>query len=261
MGPRWKRWNKKSKVVPDNNSRSWRGRIPGQFDEVVATAAKDIASGSLFDAVGSQVGERSWRQLADINKYGMLTTDSQAGETQDERAYVCGIMPTEEAELFAARLNVQSRYVAFCVHHSDGHTSGWETIPVTTISPSQYKGTLPEPPQISKSDTLRFHTHLGMHEDSQVDDEIQDKNLSGTREEYRLVQCFDPVWGRPGHSESGLFEAMIKSLLDCPLRYADQREGEIWLGGTPAPNQIRPTFAAGLLLATLGMSVLAGAPF
>jgi hypothetical protein len=93
---------------------------PGSF----AAVDKDCLTLLLLRFTMTQRGynltsrRASWRQPADINKFGMLTTDSRKGETQMKGAYVCGIMPTEELEYLAACLNLHSAYVVFCTHPS-----------------------------------------------------------------------------------------------------------------------------------------------
>jgi hypothetical protein len=182
-----------------------------EFEDLCAQAAVDILGGSLkLEECFSQVGEASWRHLSEINALGMLTTDSQAGLDPNERAYVCGIMPVEEAREFAERLNMAGVFVAIAMEPTNIF---WPAIPMTRAT-APY-GEFFDDRKTSKSDQYRAQTRIPVYMDGDChEQQIVEAGLEGDAWEYRLVQAFDARWGVPGYEPGNLFDAVIAALKD-----------------------------------------------
>lgn len=166
--------------------------MDARFAQRCAKAARDIRGGSLKGAPdASQVGERSWEDLARINDAGLLTFDSQAGASDTERAYVDGVMPMPAAARFVDALNRAGRFVGIVLEPS-GDTFGGR-IPLTRTR-----------------DGAKTATAVPVYmEDHQYRFLFPFKTAS---DRFKIVVCFDPCWGAPGYSPRGLFREVHRQL-------------------------------------------------
>lgn len=92
-----------------------------RFQQSCDASANFIANGGLKLPDGwSQVDEKAWALLSEINRRGLCTIDSQSGECYTrnghdtkERAYVSGFMLRDQALAFAEAINSTTSFVAF----------------------------------------------------------------------------------------------------------------------------------------------------
>lgn len=162
------------------------------FDEVAAKTAEMIQAGGLrVGAEYSQVSYKCFAQLADINRLGFVTIDSQEG-LRDERAYVTGFVQPGRAERFVERLNVSGDMVALVLRPNARY------VPDTNIAVTRQKQTAVTkiPLLNSKADINGLQKEAGIAKSQKV----------------LLVDCFDPKWGRKAYATDGVFAAVISAL-------------------------------------------------
>jgi hypothetical protein len=150
--------------------------------------------------------------LQKINKYGFLTTDSQAGHktsgvsTEDgkpyqieERAYIFGFMLEEKAADFIRDISIFTDKNAIYVPISkeDNILSSKFDIPLTI-------NTAEKP--------VRVHTHMSPIIPSSVFEMYRKGSHIDKSEKVVYIFCWDPQWKRNATSPKGLFTDVLKVL-------------------------------------------------
>ncbi len=188
-----------------------RRMVMAEFESLCAKAAADILAGSLKEADDvSQVGEASWKVLSRINAAGLLTIDSQAGLDKTERAYVCGVMPVDEARQFTQRMNMAGDFVALVLEPT---TFFGGTVPVTRTA-RPYNHFVKDKPVVSRSDEFRAVTRIPVYMEKSGHAFVIRNSGVKKPSDHRMVYAFDPRWGRPGHGKGGVFGAVVECLKD-----------------------------------------------
>lgn len=159
--------------------------------------------------------------LLEINKLGMITTNSQEGIILEgynpdskkyykieERAYLEGIMKIEEANRFVAKINETTDKVAFlvrsetCKEYKKLYDENKNPkIPLTISGTSSTKN--------GKKD-MKYFTSMPLA----IPDVYMQKDFKDISEKVELVFVFDPKYGRKASLKSGLYSAVIQTLKD-----------------------------------------------
>lgn len=157
--------------------------------------------------------------LLDINRLGLITTNSQEGIVQEgynpdskkyyrieERSYLEGIMKSEKANAFVTKINETTDKVAFIVRNEickeykklyDENKN--PKIPLTISGSSTTKNGKKE---------MKYFTSMPLA----IPDEYMQKDFKDISEKVNLVFIFDPKYGRKATLKSGLYTAVINTL-------------------------------------------------
>jgi hypothetical protein len=139
--------------------------------------------------------------LKQINEYGYLTTNSQAGtktNNYEERSFIIGFMLRKDALHFVDKINMKTDKIALCVVVSDTYADPKLDIPLTMEN---------------KKDIWKSVTHMSTF--VPVKHLIQEKQKIGlnTKDpDILYIFCFDPKWNRNASSKMGLFTDVLKIL-------------------------------------------------
>lgn len=174
-----------------------------RFMRTASKAAKAIREGGLKeDSTSSQIEERAWKLLEKINSEGLITYDSQSGNSLRERAYVKGFMQVEKVEAFVKNLNLWSDKVAFyslpIAEAGSQNGAFWSSIPVT----KDYQ---------AETGWVGF-TSMPLY---QTEDMMKiERGQAGLPPRFPaiVVTVFDPKWGRAAWSKNGLFRDVLEAL-------------------------------------------------
>jgi hypothetical protein len=183
-----------------------------KFLEALAHSVKFIKDGGLKLAEGdSQVSEKAFPLLLQMNELGMLTFDSQSGERQaykaadynqfkagvtKERAYVDGFMLTEHAVALVNCINLTTDKVGMVLQ------------PVPKWIPSA----IPVTQAVRCDGTLKIGTQSPLYVDKKLYLFEQTLIKIDAAEDVRWVFIFDPVWCRKGYGPKGLFKDVVNTL-------------------------------------------------
>ncbi len=173
------------------------------FQQACAAGAEFIAKGGLREAPDvSQVDEKAWALLADINRHGMRTIDSQSGERSTyaghvlrERAYVNGFMLRDQAYTFVDAINSTTPFVAFQVMRVQREPRRVPRIAVSVDGDMPFTRT-PQVLAASSWDQLKKEADLAAVRPAQL----------------ALVAVFDPTYCRKAYGERGLFRSVAAIL-------------------------------------------------
>ena len=134
--------------------------------------------------------------LKQINEYGLLTTNSQAGRktpTIYERSYILGFMLKKDAIKFIQRMSIETDKVAMS--------------PSLALADPK----LDIPLTIQKKKKWEVFTHMSTS--------VPERFFHKEREQLNLddkdivyIFCFDPKWNRYASSKNGLFTDILKVL-------------------------------------------------
>lgn len=164
------------------------------FRRRCADMASHIRRGGLREQDDvSQVLPRSYEPLACINELGMLTIDSQDGQT-DERAYVMGLMPAARAHAFAEALNCASDKVAVVLQPCSREMR-------SRVALTRFNG----------SGITNLPLYLQTREYNFL---VTSDGYGGLPRgaDVLVLECFDPVWARRAYARRGLFADIIAAL-------------------------------------------------
>lgn len=133
--------------------------------------------------------------LKQINEYGYLTTNSQAGtktENYEERSFIIGFMLQKDAQFFVQNINMNTDKIALSVVVSDTYADPKLDIPLTI----ENKGI------VTHMSTFVPFNYLK-----------QEKQKMGLNvKEILYIFCWDPKWNRNASSKTGLFTDVLKIL-------------------------------------------------
>jgi hypothetical protein len=137
-----------------------------------------------------QVSTPSHEWLAKINERGLLTVNSQDGQTH-ERAYVWGYMPLNHAHLFIDMLNCFCDKMCLLIRPCDNGSPSW--IPMTRWDG---KGV---------ANTWLYDDKLTLDSEKEVHNIPLNINLG-------FVVVIDPTWERKAYNKGGLWPDIIAGL-------------------------------------------------
>lgn len=192
------------------------------FQQKCETAARAIREGALVEDEPdvSMTSVEAHGLLADMNAAGMLTFDSQSADNgkADERAYVSAVMPETKARLLSKRLNLNSNFVSFVIQPVE---SG---VPRESITVTRQKHATPTGKRNSQKkwdSCTRFPLYMSYGEYAFV---LQDATGPRFDEDdilrLRIVECIDPVWGRPAF---GAADSLYPTIVGCARRLPRSR--------------------------------------
>ena len=135
--------------------------------------------------------------LKQINEYGYLTTNSQAGiktENYEERSFIIGFMSRKDAQNFVHTINMNTDKIALSVVVSDTYADPKLDIPLTM----ENKGA-----PVTHMSTFVPVKYL-----------IREKQKIGLKQDLDILYifCWDPKWNRNASSKTGLFTDVLKIL-------------------------------------------------
>jgi len=148
--------------------------------------------------------------LKDINKYGLITTNSQAGYKRKstntntiqyeicERAFITGFMLKKDASKFIKNVNILTDKNAVYVPKTDNNV--------------KLPSSLDIPLTITKKNLIidiTTHTSLA-YPKSQMEIELKSVNLDDNN--CVFIICWDTKWNRNASSKTGLFTDVLKIL-------------------------------------------------
>jgi hypothetical protein len=170
-----------------------------RFNQAKKRAVEYFESGQFKseDGAGDPSMIKYTSILAEINKLGFITTDSQGGQCDDvykERAYIEGFMRPAMAMKFMKEFNIQTDKIAMYIRpipDKMGPSPSKLAIPVTLLMDGKTK----------------VHSHL----DSTISKSyIKDIQKDDIDDEVVMIVCLDAVWCRD--AMNGLFEDVKRVL-------------------------------------------------
>jgi hypothetical protein len=134
--------------------------------------------------------------LKEINKYGYLTKNSQAGRKSNEyeRAYIQGFMMKKNAIEFLKRMNINTDKNAIYVSVSNNNIESSFDIPLT----------------IEKNNKWEVVTHMSTTVPLRIWD--QERKYLNLDKDVVYIFCWDPKWNRNASTKTGLFTDVLKIL-------------------------------------------------
>lgn len=139
--------------------------------------------------------------LKQINEYGYLTTNSQAGTKTDnyeERSFIIGFMTRKDAQKFVHTINMNTDKIALSVVVSDTYADPKLDIPLTI---ENKKGIWKSSYHMSTFVPVKYLIR-----------EKQKMHLSDSNNDILYIFCWDPKWNRNASSKTGLFTDVLKIL-------------------------------------------------
>jgi hypothetical protein len=138
--------------------------------------------------------------LKQINEYGYLTTNSQAGiktENYEERSFIIGFMSRKDAQKFVHTINTTTDKIALSVVVSDTYADPKLDIPLTMENKKGiWKSSYHMSTFVPINHLIREKQKIGLNQDLDI----------------LYIFCWDPKWNRNASSKMGLFTDVLKIL-------------------------------------------------
>ena len=140
--------------------------------------------------------------LKEINFYGFITLESQAGQTKktknyvyNEKAYIIGFIEESKAEKFIKHLSLNTDKVAFLIYVVDNSYN----------IPARF-----DLPLTTEND--KIVTHMSTIIPRSVFDMYRKEIKINKSEKIVLIECLDPIFNRDAKKKDGLFVDVLKTL-------------------------------------------------
>lgn len=181
-----------------------------RFHDAQTRMAGVIREGGLKQSVGmSQSPQRMWKSLVVLNEGGIITIDSQPGDSPDERAYIDGFMMEPHAMRYVELLNRESDMVAMILRPG----SRWLESNIV-LTRSGIAGKRTGETRLPLYMDRKTYSHLKSSFREQGGGAGIDTDIKAV-----LVCTFDPRWGRDAMSRGGLIKCMKRAINGSTLMH------------------------------------------
>jgi hypothetical protein len=179
-----------------------------KFTDAQKAAVAMFSSPEFLDRIKEEDDTmlKHMKLLQDINRAGLLTTNSQAGNTTrgkgyviTERAYIDGFMPEATAEKFIKEMNIHTDKVAVYVPYCEDsiHIPSSLDVPLTTTR---------------KNGQITVHTHMSLALPQSTWNFFRKQVKLNKSEKAVYVFCYDTKWSRNASGPRGLFTEVLRTL-------------------------------------------------